>query len=268
MNDTNKDNELHDLWNQFFNGESKLKRLYALWYEFLDRTDPETWSDDVKRDFSGVLTQTFDYWFGQNYFRLFFEDGPMIGPDAIDFVAQLPVRSYVANTDNSTVSWETDVSNINWDTHFVLVVERGHPHSEIMSNIEWNVRICTDDEEGEKRKVGRKEWKKSKALYPFATRPDHDALMLTLLIHDIDHEHEHDEEWTHWKTGEEVKQRISKFSDEVKLAIPMNFLPLMKYGKTGPDADQKILLTAAVIRILERAEKIKAGVVQGIFPAV
>jgi len=255
MNDTNENSELFEL---LMSADTKEKRLYELWYEFLNRTDPATWSADVKRDFGEVLTKTFNQWLATNYFLLFFHYGPMVGPKAIDLLKELPVQSFVENT---------DISDIDWNTHFVLVVERGHSHREIMSEIEDSVRLCTE-EEGVQNKAGRKVWEKSKALYSFATRPDHDALMLTLLIHDIQRDNENEESWTYWKTGVEVKQRISGFSDEVKAAVPMDFLPLMKYGNAGPDADEKILLGAAVKRILDRAERIKAGVINGTFPAV
>lgn len=234
---------------------------YKLWYEFLRRTDPNNWSGEsedgkqnVKKDFAGTDKQDFETWLdGDKRMRMFAPYGPIDDPKT---AKNRPVRH---------VSKGQGIEDVNHETHIVLVIDIREPVSTLIENIERMVKLATetwwldhvwwnDKHKGSKSRVGRTKWEKNKALYPLEMRPDIEALELTLLIHDID-QFAKQEDWPHWKTGVEAKE------------INSAFLPLMKYGNDGPDADQKIELSNAVIRILDRAEKIKAGVVKGIFPA-
>ena len=159
-----------------------------------------------------------------------------------------------------------DISDVNHDTHFVLVIDRRHPYTDLMKKIEIRVKTATEDgwndtvdmpiREETKRKVGAKEWKQSYATYPFSARPNTKALELVLLIHDINRDHP---DWKQWRIGVEAKTKSAKL------------LPLMKLvegdAEAEPTASQKIIIQAAVGRELKKAQKIKAGIIKGIFPA-
>jgi len=232
------------------------KNPCRLWYEFLRRTDINDWSEKVKQDFAGTHEQDFETWLDYDKrCRMFAPHGPMTGPNGDNWIKNLPVRP---------LSKGQGIDDVDHDTHLILVIDQRKPYSVIMESIERKVKLVTEawwldnvwwnDDVPKESKSKHREWEKSKALYPLASRPDLEALELTLLIHDIHHYPKNDE-WHHWNTGVEAKKTRPDFQ------------PLMKYGNAGPDADEKIKLGAAVIRILDRAKRIKGGVVQGIFPA-
>lgn len=227
---------------------------YQLWYEFLKRTDPATWSDKVKQDFGGVLMMDFDSWFDEVRFDLFAPNGPIEGGDGSWFK-----RSAVRQLHKGQSTDE-----INFDTHVVLIIDRTQPLSKLQKLVEVRLNLATAENWNESvddvseveltRKRGVRAWTKSHARYPFAKRPDVDALELVLHVHDI---YLKNPKWKYWMVGVRAKEMFKRL------------LPLMRL-KEGeePSMEQKEILTAKVGLLLVRADKIKAGVVNGVFPAV
>jgi hypothetical protein len=206
---------------------------YELWYEYLKRTNPTTWSVDVRKDFGGVLLSSCDDWFREVQFDLFAIYGMQFD--------KLPVR---------VMRDPKGAANVNFDTHLVLIIDLSRPVSFLMPRIQSKIEI----ELSEEGKAGRPKWKQSLAKYPFARRPDPEALRICLDVHDAKRDHP---DWTLWKIGSYI-QTLHPILLEQKLK------------NTDTDAErtakQKVL-TATMGRYLARAEKIKAGVVNGIFPA-
>lgn len=227
---------------------------YHLWYEFLRLTDPSTWSAEVKRDFGGVLTMDFDSWFDEVRFDLFAPNGPIEGGDGSWFK-----RSAVRQLHKGQCT-----DDINFDTHIVLIIDRSRPLSKLQELVNvrlqlataenWNETVDDESVEVKPRKRGTKPWAESHATYPFKKRPDVEALQHVLYVHDLQRDNP---TWKHWMIGVKAKKRFKKL------------LPLMKL-KEGeePTMEQKEILNAKVGYFLARAKKIKAGVIEGVFPAV
>jgi len=231
--------------------EDKMKP-YELWYEFLKRTDPSTWSEEVKRDFGGVLTTDFFDWFFEVRPELFWPHGP-VSDD-----------KWRRNAPFISLWKGENIEDINRDTHSILVIDRSQPHSVLEEKFKQHLQIYArgprdvsgdSDVTGPKqRKRGASTWEESNALYPFKKRPNIAALEQVLYVHDLQRDHP---TWKHWKIGVKAKE---KFKD---------LLPLMKL-KEGevPSMEHKEILNAKVGYFLARAKKIKAGVIEGVFPAV
>ena len=225
---------------------------YRLWCEFLKRTEPSTWSEEVKRDFGGVFTTDFLHWFIDVRPELFFPHGPVSNDNwrkRAPFIAL----------------WKSEnIDDVNRDTHSILVIDRSQPHSVLEEKFKRHLQTYakgareasgdSDDIGPKQRKRGATPWTKSHAKYPFAKRPDVEALQHVLYVHDLQRDNP---TWKHWKIGVKAKERFK------------NLLPLMKL-KEGevPTMEQKEILNAKVGYFLARAKKIKDGVIKGVFPAV
>jgi hypothetical protein len=207
----------------------KNEQVYEMWYEFLKRTDPNDWSVAVKRDFMGVMEQDFEEWFFDAYFKIF-------SPAALGVA---PVRQY------------SDPGDIRFNskTDMIIVVDLSRPKDRLMKSIDFLL-----DLKQPLRKLGRAKFHQLPAKYMFAKRPDIEALKIVLDVHDAKRDHP---DWTLWEVGSYLqklhpillKQKLNK-TDTVAVRT----------------AKQKVL-TATFGRYLARAEKIKAGVVKGVFPA-
>ena len=205
----------------------KSKPIYELWYEFLRRTDPRDWSVAVKRDFMGVMELDFEQWFADAYFDIF--------SPAARGVA--PVRQY---------SDPGDI-HLNSKTETIIVVDLSRPKDVLMKSIDFIL-----DLKQPLRKLGRANYHQLPAKYKFKTRPDTEALKIVLDVHDAKRDHP---DWTLWEIGSYIQK-----------THPILLNQKLKMNDKDRVAKQKVL-TATMGRYLARAEKIKAGVVKGVFPA-
>lgn len=210
---------------------------YELWYDFLNETDPDTWSEKTRKDFSGVLTMNFDDWFREVKFNLFTNYDMKMD--------RLPVHSLRegASTDK-----------IDFDTHLVLVIDLSCPASFLMERVESRIKTALLDE----RKAGRPEWKPTLAKYPFCSRPDVAALRTTLHMHKTKKANPN---WPNWKVGQDVQQLVEASQ------------PILRKHKLQ-DGDQPAVMTAkkkmleqVTTRYLKNASALLNNVAQGIFPS-
>ena len=161
---------------------------YKLWYEYLKETDPANWSDEVRRDFSGVLEMEFVEWFREARFRLFVK---------LDIKAD-PVRFLKPG------------EVFNDETHLALLVDLSKPLSMLMERIEVRVKSMQGD-----RTRGRPPWTPSRAPYPFACRPDVSSLEIALAAYRL---RKTNPDWPVWRVGNELsgtfpilqKQRVKE----------------------------------------------------------
>lgn len=210
---------------------------YGLWYEYLKRTDPDSWSEDVQKDFGDVKTMNFDDWFNEVKFDLFANYGMKF--DALTVRAMREPEG---------------ADKINFDTHLVLIIDRSLPISFLMPRIESRVRINSLAN----IKAGRTKWKPTSAKYPFASRPDIAALKTTLLMYDTK---KANPDWPNWKVGQAVQSIV-----EVTTPI-LRKHKLKSKDAIGEITTKKKMLTQVTARYLKNADALLSNVTQGIFPS-
>ena len=228
-------------------------RAYELWYEYLKETDPDTWSEEVRKDFGGVLTKSFSEWFGNATIRF-----DLFAPfHHKDWYNRIPVRAALGPTD---LKWITEYmteegpderlmeeDQIEPPTHTVLIIDLSLPRAAIMERIE---RIL-NRKQG-KRSAGRPDWKPREVRYPFACRPDVSSLEIALSAYRL---RKANPGWPMWKVG-----------NELSATFPILQKQKMKEGDIDSVNKQKVLDTVTR-RYLKTAEAVMAGVVKGVFPA-
>jgi hypothetical protein len=221
-------------------------RAYELWYEYLKETDPDTWSDEVRRDFGGVLTsKSFEEWFSAEIrFKLF----PVYGLKEED----LPVRNLSGKKDEAWISdWLHRMDDLDEEAddpskYTVLVINRNYPRAMLMEKIE---RILSRKQP--KKKAGRPEWQAPFSKYTFARRPDISSLEIALAAYQIKKRG-----IPNWQVGNELAKSFPILQEQ------------RIRGEHDPDEiAKKKALESAASRYLKSAAAVQAGVVCGIFPA-
>lgn len=221
-------------------------RAYELWYEYLKETKPETWSEEVRQDFSGALTaSSFEKWFSADVRLSLFR---VYGTNR----ENMPVRIFGGKKDEEWVAnWlhrhdDLDDEADDPSKHTVLVVNLDYPRAFLMEKIE---RILTRAQP--KKKAGRPEWMAPYSKYTFARRPDISSLEIALAAYRLKKKG-----MSNWQVGNELAKSF----------------PILRKQKITGDNDlnttakQKVLETA-VSRYLKLADVVLAGVVEGVFPA-
>ena len=210
---------------------------FWLWYEYLKRTDPNTWSEEVRKDFEGVLTKdSFNEWWGADVrLKLFAKYNLRM--------TENPVRVLRRNEKGD---------DINRDTHIALVIDISQPKDVLMKKISSRLALAQGQ-----IKSGRPKWAPSKAKYPFAKKPDVVALKITLDIYDIK---KNNPDWPNWRVGQEA-QLIHEATNPIlrKQMIKENDTPAEIVAK-------KKILGEVTARYLKRAEALLINVTKGIFP--
>lgn len=221
-------------------------RAYELWYEYLLETKPVTWSDEVRKDFSGVLTAgSFREWFNaEARFPLFSRYGMKRD--------NLPVRKVHGKQDQEWVAnWIHRFDGLDDEAedpskHTVLIINLDYPRDFLMKRVEMLLKMAQP-----KKQAGRPDWKASDAKYPFNRRPDISSLEIALAAFRLKKNG-----LSNWQVGQELAK-----------SFPILQAQKIK-GKDDPNktAKQKVL-ESAVFRYLKMADVVMAGVVRGVFPA-
>ena len=221
-------------------------RAYELWYEYLMETKPETWNDEVRKDFGGALTAgSFEKWFNTDVRLSLF---PIYGMKP----ENLPVRIFSGQKDEKWVAdWNRRFDQLDDEAddpskHTVLIVNLDYPRAFLMEKIE---RILMRKQP--KKKAGRPDWKAPYSRYTFSSRPDISSLEISLEAHRLKKNG-----MPNWQVGNELAKTFPILQDQ---RIDGDDDPNMT-------AKQKVLESAA-FRYLKRAEAVLAGVVNGVFPA-
>lgn len=200
---------------------------YKLWYAYLKETNPDTWSEEVRRDFGGVLTESFEEWFSQAYFELWL---PLKAGSA-------PVRQYDANTEIPEMR----------ESEIAVVIDLDRPKDALIRSLDWIISFKQGP-----RKAGRPPFVQLPSVkYPFACRPDVPSLEIALAAWKL----KKDTDWHNWKVGNELAK-----------TFPILRAQKIKEGDLDSTAKQKVL-ESVTWRYLQTADAVLAGVVKGIFPA-
>lgn len=221
-------------------------RAYELWYEYLLETDPVTWSDEVRKDFRGVLTAgSFKEWFNADArFPLFGRYGMK--------KENLPVRTLHGKQDQEWVAnWIDRFDGLDDEAddpsrHTVLIINLDYPRDFLMKRVELLLKMAQPE-----KRPGRPNWKASYSKYPFHRRPDISSLEIALAAFRLKKNG-----LSNWQVGQELAK-----------SFPILQAQKIK-GKDDPNktAKQKVL-ESAVSRYLKMADVVMAGVVRGVFPA-
>lgn len=221
-------------------------RAYELWYEYLIETNPDTWSDEVRRDFVGALTAgSFKSWFSADVrlslFRVYGKGSE-----------NMPVRALIRGIDDEWVTkWLHRLDDLEDDAddpskHTVLVINLDYPRAFLMEKVEQQLIRRQP-----KKKAGRPDWRAPYSRYTFARRPDISSLEIALAAYRLKKSG-----IANWHVGNELAKAFPILQDQrIK-------------GDDDPNktAKQKVLQSAAS-RYLKMADAVLAGVVQGVFPA-
>lgn len=221
-------------------------RAYELWYEYLMETNPDTWGDEVRRDFGGALTAgSFKKWFKADVrlslFRVYGSN-----PD------NMPVRTLIGGRDKEWITkWFQRLDDLDDEAddpskHTVLVVNLDYPRAFLMEKIE-QILIRKQP----KKKAGRPDWKAPYSKYTFARRPDISSLEIALAAHRMKKSG-----LTNWQVGNELAKSFPILQDQ----------RIRREDDPHKTAKQKVL-ESAVSRYLKLADAVLAGVVNGVFPA-
>lgn len=237
---------------------------YELWYDYIryayENEAHRNWTEEVRRDFSGVLTKSFNDWYGEVWFYLFFTMGPegMSQPmedfDVREFVGLEPEDYKRAVLGASYRAREVVYEE--FPTHTVLVLNLSYPKATLLESVGRFIDDLTDN-----RKQGRPAERKSYAKYPFARRPDVSSLKIALAAWKLSKKHENDKEWPTWRIGQELSKTFDVMkNDRIKETEDGKYIDL--------DADaKKKELEKNARRYLQLADAVLDGVVKGIFPA-
>lgn len=224
---------------------------YKLWYEYLKETDPDTWSDDVRKDFGGVLTAgSFNDWYAEVWFDLFFTMGPegMTQPmedfSVREFVGLEP-EGYKRTVLGASYRARAVVYEES-PTHTVLVLNLSYPKTTLMEEVGRYIDDAIDN-----RKKGRPAERTSFAKYPLACRPDVSSLGIALEAYLL---RKANPDWPVWKIGNTLAANF-----------PILQKQRMKEGDIDSVSKQKVLDTVTR-RYLKTADSVMAGVVVGVFP--
>lgn len=136
-----------------------------------------------------------------------------------------------------------------WDEtqHIALLIDPEQPDDVLMDLVQRYIWIHRKE-----FKKGRPKFEPENARYPFCRPPDVNALEITLYIDELKEKHP---DWPHWQLVTETQKHFP-------------ILPNQKLIENDPDrVAKKKVLNATASRYLARAERIKAGVANGIFPA-
>lgn len=217
-------------------------KAHRLWIDFLKLVPVEKWSEQVQKDFEGADRMSTEDFLQARFNPLFDETlGDLCA------YAEAVVEVHPGDT------W--DQSN-----HLALVIELGHPHADVMALVEEKLRIARK----ELTSIGRPKFRPPRCDYPFCAPPDVNALEITLHIHNLRKKD--------LKDLEDLKIEKTKPLWELMVETQKEFPIMSKQKLHKGDApkkqvSQKKALSVVASRYLERAERIKAGVANGIFPA-
>lgn len=222
-------------------------RAYELWYEYLMESKPETWSEEVRRDFGGALTAgSFVKWFSADVrLSLFSVYGS--NPE------NRPARILMGGKDEEWITkWLHRLDGLEDDAddpskHTVLVVNLDYPRAFLMEKIE---RILTRKQP--KKKAGRPDWKAPHSKYTFARRPDISSLEIALAAYRM----KKTKGLSNWQVGNELAKSFPILQDQK-----------IKGGHDPDTTAKKKVLESAASRYLKLADAVLAGVVEGVFPA-
>ena len=221
-------------------------RAYELWYEYLMETDPETWSEEIRLDFSGAIKAgSFMKWFTAEVRLSLFR---VYGTD----IGNMPVRIFGHKKDKEWVAnWlhrhhDLDDEADDPSKHTVLIVNLDYPRAFLMEKIE---RILTREQPN--KKAGRPNWMAPYSKYTFARRPEISSLEIALAAYRLKKNG-----MSNWQVGNELAKTF----------------PILQGQKIKGEHDpnstaKKKVLESAVSRYLKLAEAVLAGVVKGVFPA-
>lgn len=238
-------------------------RAYELWYEYLMETKPETWSAEVRRDFSGALTAgSFEKWFSADVRLSLFR---VYGSNP----KNMPARILMGGKDEEWITkWLHRLDDLEDDAddpskHTVLVVNLDYPRAFLMEKIE---RILTRKQP--KKKAGRPDWKAPHSKYTFARRPDISSLEIALAAYRLKKSG-----IANWQVGNELAKSFPILQDQkIKERELAKSLPILQgqetRGKVDPTTTaKKKVLESAASRYLKMADVVLAGVAKGVFPA-
>jgi hypothetical protein len=219
-------------------GDAKIEaheKPYRLWYDYLKETNIEDWSAEVKEDFAGVFSESFEQWFSHARFDLW---TPRKAHTA-------PVREYKSG--NDVVLKENEL---------LLVLDLTKPKDALLRSIEFLLWLRQ-----EPRGAGRPEFRQNQVKYPFARRPDTSSLEIALAAWRLASKHEDDPEWPTWRIGQELSKAFGIMKND-----------MIKECNDGSYNDLDIVpkqkeLDKNARRYLKLAEAVLDGVTKGIFPA-
>lgn len=221
-------------------------QAYQLWYEYLKETNPDTWSDEVRKDFGGVLeASSFEEWFSVETRMTLF---PVYGLKH----ENLPVRPLSGTKDETWIcDWLHRMDHLDDEaddpSNFtVLVINLDYPRAFLMEKIERQLI-----RKQPKKITGRPEWKAPLSKYTFACRPDISSLEIALAAYRLKKS-----AIPNWQIGNELTK-----------AFPILQEQRIRGDKDPSITAKKKVLESAVSRYLKAAERVLAGVVKGIFPA-
>lgn len=211
---------------------------WHLWIKFLKLVPVDQWSQQVKKDFAGAENDKVS---------------------AEDFYKKRAMYLFVGPSKELLVTHLLPGDTWDESKNLALLINPEQPNEKIMEEVKNYVWLCKKE-----HKKGRPKFEPENARYPFCAPPDVSALEITLHIHNL---REKD-----LKDLEDLKVEKTKPLWELLVETQQEF-PIMSKQKLhkgdAPDTQvsQKKALSVVASRYLARAERIKAGVANGIFPA-
>lgn len=203
---------------------------WHLWIKFLKLVPVDMWSEQVQKDFAGADTMSTEDFYKDRSMYLF------VGPSKDLLVTHL-------------------LPGDTWDEtkHLALLINPEKPNEKIMEEVKYYVWLSKKE-----HKRGRPKFEPENARYPFCAPPDVNALEITLYIYNL---RQND------LRNEKTKPLWELLVETQKVFPIMSKQKLLKGDAANTQVSQKKALSVVASRYLARAERIKAGVANGIFPA-
>lgn len=219
-------------------GNSKIEaheKPYRLWYDYLKETNIDDWSAEVREDFAGVFSESFEQWFLHAQFDLWMPRKAHTPP----------VREYKSG--NDVVLKENEL---------LLVLDLTKPKDALLRSIEFLLWLRQ-----EPRGAGRPEFRQNPIKYPFARRPDISSLEIALTTWRLVEKHKDDPDWPMWRIGQELSKTFGIMKND-----------RIKEREDGSYDDLDIVskqkeLDKHTWRYIKMAKAVLDGVTKGIFPA-
>lgn len=224
-------------------------RAYELWYEYLMETKPETWNDEVRKDFGGALTAgSFEEWYSSASLSLFRIDRrkPENTPIMASGLREMTRADLEALRDRRRCE-QLDEEADDRGELTLIAINRSCPPALLMKLLE-NYLMPKQP----KRKPGRPAWKAPTSKYTFSSPPHIEALEISLAAYRLKKNG-----IPNWQVGSELAKKF----------------PILRNNRIkGDDDDLEIKakrkgLASTASRYLKKADAVLAGVINGVFPA-